>query len=862
MHNLRVHAALFAALLAGGVCSHAAAQDLIVDGTTITLGGNHTYVNVRVINGGHIRVPDFDGIDRVNTGNLQLVASSIFVDATSSIDARGSGYHTSRCADGGAPAAAPAGAGQGGCAVKDSGGGGAHFGNGGRGTKDCPATTCLFPRDFEEDCGNTLNGSGTSCTSTASCWNNDALPSVAGQAYRHSIYDVEFGASGGDKGCRDGDGFGGQPAVGGAGGGRIVLVALTPAGTGLVDIEGTVSAAGRRGCGTGNDSAGGGAGGSLFIVGDTVQAGPTALVTAAGGLGGDTSAGAVGSPDYQDCPAGAQTGGTCDDCGGGGGGGIISVQSTNAMLDYSARFDVRGAVGGTCAICQGEAGGGAGELQLTSAFVGEVCDGYDNDFNGVVDDGLPLLPCGMPSCVGGLPQTCPVPTCGVAGADTRPRLAVILDTSGSMLTDLSGLPTYGDGTVGHVGADANGDGIEGNDSKLFIAKSALFDVFAGYPEIDYALARYHQDESLNRSCQLAHWLECQSICCSYDDPRDNTPPAATPACSLDLGGSGTVASVNRVSTDGGECINYAGTCGPPQRGADFLVGFDHPQHQLLMWLDGTESNFDPSTTEGDYCNYASGGDCELRGTGPTPLAGALQSADAYMSPIRTCDTAAACRDYGVILLTDGAESCDGDPVGAATALYAKGIRTYVIGFSVLAGETAQLDAIAMAGSGGTLPAYIATDRVSLSAALADIVGNSLRIESCNGLDDNCNAQYDEGFPLYCDRVGGVTTVPNYTSPHPASACSDPGETRCDGFDDNCNGTVDEGSRCTATRRAIRRAICARTRARCATGSTTTATAWSTRAVSAAAACPRRRSATAWTTTVTAWWTRASRVRAG
>jgi len=823
MTRLRAFLALSTSLVVALAASSAGAQDLIVDGTTVTLGGRHTYVNVRVINGGRIRVPDFDGVDRVNTGNLELIASSIFVDASSSIDARGSGYRTVRCGDGGAPASFPAGAGQGGCAVKDSGGGGAHFGNGGRGTKDCPGAGCTFDHDYEEDCGNTLNGAGTSCTDTTSCWNYDALPTVAGQAYRHSIYDVEFGASGGDKGCRDGDGFGGQPGVGGAGGGRVVLVALTPGGTGLVDIQGTVSAAGRRGCGTGNDSGGGGAGGTLFIVGDNVRAGPSALVTAAGGLGGDTLAAVVGQPDYQDCPAGAQQGSTCDDCGGGGGGGIISVQSTTAMLDYRARFDVRGAVGGTCAICQGEAGGGAGELQLTSAFVGEVCDGYDNDFNGLVDDGLPLLSCGLPSCVGGLPQTCPAPTCGTSSNDTRPRLAVILDTSGSMLTDLAGLPTYGDGSIGHVGADANGDGIQGNDSKLFIAKSALFDVFAGYPEIDYALARYHQDESLNRSCQLAHWLECQSICCSYDDPRDNVAPAAIPACTLDLGGSGTVTPVNRVSTDGGECINYAGTCGPPQRGADFLVGFDHPQEQLLMWLDGSESNFIASSLEGDYCDFASGGDCELRGTGPTPLAGALQSADAYMSPIRACDSAAACRDYGVILLTDGAESCEGDPVGAASALYAKGITTYVIGFSVLPGETAQLDAIAMAGSGGMLPAYVATDRLSLSAALADIVGNSLRIEICNGLDDNCNGLYDEGFPLYCNRPAGVTTVPNYTSPHPASACTDPGETVCDGFDDNCNGLIDEGFTLTATSRDTRRWTCASTPARCATGSTTTAT---------------------------------------
>src|SRR5690606_17231033 len=145
------------------------------------------------------------------------------------------------------------------------------------------------------------------------------LPTVAGQGYRHSIYAIEFGAAGGDKGCRDG--WDPTPA-GGAGGGRIVLVALDGTATGSIQIDGRITAAGRRGCGSGNDSGGGGAGGSVLIVGDSVQVGPPAVVTAAGGLGGDTRSGAVGQPDYLDC-VGRQNGGTCDDCGGGGGGGII-----------------------------------------------------------------------------------------------------------------------------------------------------------------------------------------------------------------------------------------------------------------------------------------------------------------------------------------------------------------------------------------------------------------------------------------------------------------------------------------------------------------------------------------------------------
>ena len=51
--------------------------------------------------------------------------------------------------------------------------------------------------------------------------------------------------------------------------------------------------------------------------------------------------------------------------------------------------------------------------------------------------------------------------------------------------------------------------------------------------------------------------------------------------------------------------------------------------------------------------HAGGGDCELRGSGPTPLAGSLLAMEDYVGPIRDTDPAAACRGYSVILVTDG-----------------------------------------------------------------------------------------------------------------------------------------------------------------------------------------------------------------
>ena len=59
-------------------------------------------------------------------------------------------------------------------------------------------------------------------------------------------------------------------------------------------------------------------------------------------------------------------------------------------------------------------------------------------------------------------------------------------------------------------------------------------------------------------------------------------------------------------------------------------------------------------------------------------------------------------------------------------------------------------------------------------------------ESCNGRDDDCDGETDEGFTRYCD-------VPH---DHPErDLCVDPGETVCNGADDNCDGRTDEGFEC-------------------------------------------------------------------
>ena len=83
---------------------------------------------------------------------------------------------------------------------------------------------------------------------------------------------------------------------------------------------------------------------------------------------------------------------------------------------------------------------------------------------------------------------------------------------------------------------------------------------------------------------------------------------------------------------------------------------------------------------------------------------------------------------------------------------------------------------------GTHQAFFATDEAALSVAFSQIVANSFLLEVCDGVNNDCDNQIDEGFELYCDLDGGHTAE---------DLCVNPGDA-CDGTDDNCfAGTTDE-----------------------------------------------------------------------
>jgi MYXO-CTERM domain-containing protein len=370
----------------------------------------------------------------------------------------------------------------------------------------------------------------------------------------------------------------------------------------------------------------------------------------------------------------------------------------------------------------------------------------------------------------------------LAQAQVKPRIIFDVDTSGSMAWEACDPSTAGD--VDHANdcpgidvpciqcnADGCGDGLP-NDGRLWKVKNAMSQVVTAFGEVDFALARFH-GSPVTFGCKGGGWVGANAAC-------------------------------------------FGAPLGMGDNAADILVPFgDNNQTDMLEWMD-LQSNTPgpPSDTGCSLCPTCGGGcDKELRPTGATPVAGSIYSCNQYLDTVRSADPEAGCRPYGLIVLSDGQNNCadpatptDPDPTPEqAAAVCADGIPVHVIGF---ASPTIAnlLDAIADAGCGPACDdpdndgvpnclqtAILVDDETQLALAFADIIQGSIRVELCNGLDDDCDGLTDEDFVTLGSQCGKGRCSGTIccTSPTTVGCCApNPTCETCNRVDDDCDGILD------------------------------------------------------------------------
>ncbi len=221
-----------------GVPDDGCPPDLFLNGTSLSLSGNHTYDHVKLTNGAALAVNAFDGAPcspgsgTAGSGTLTIIARLVEVDATSSIQANAKGGGGTGCAESSTGT------------KNDSGAGGGHGGQGGNSAGGLLAAGAAYGMTTGATIHMGSNGS-TVVKANSSC-----------------------GASGTNPG--------------GVGGGLVKIAC------GKLQLQGTISADGGAGqsyTGSYLDGAGGGSGGGVLIQCDVVDF--SGLMKARGGAGGN-----------------------------------------------------------------------------------------------------------------------------------------------------------------------------------------------------------------------------------------------------------------------------------------------------------------------------------------------------------------------------------------------------------------------------------------------------------------------------------------------------------------------------------------------------------------------------------------------
>ncbi|HEY7375990.1 MAG TPA: MopE-related protein, partial [Polyangia bacterium] len=357
----------------------------------------------------------------------------------------------------------------------------------------------------------------------------------------------------------------------------------------------------------------------------------------------------------------------------------------------------------------------------------------------------------------------------------------------------------------------------------------------GTDEANFGLARFPQLENTNSTgCPAAHWSNGTTNNC-------NTSTTCT-AVSGNVGCKMTTHSNSAPETAYGN-----GTWFDNGIGQALMVPVTRAAAGLKP---GAPTDFDPTganvTSVYKWIDQSDSGGTGAGNTDPelrippqtnTPLGRSMFYSRLYFENyVYPMDPKKDCRQNILIIATDGAETCDQTPNNTVTdpdscaqtptntvtfnpvrqacltrhaAVGPKGVLVYILTDDGLSdADKATANQMAAAGGTGSAIFVTLTDTDAVKQKLVDIIAKAVPpAEVCDGIDNNCNGQIDEGVSNACRMCtagsgiaacGSFTIAPDVKT-DPDNVVAQNGGTahhcaveQCNCADDNCNGQIDEG----------------------------------------------------------------------
>ena len=364
--------------------------------------------------------------------------------------------------------------------------------------------------------------------------------------------------------------------------------------------------------------------------------------------------------------------------------------------------------------------------------------------------------------------------------DTSPRVMVIFDTSGSMLWNpVDSTNCQGDGTPAypHVLCEEPEDG-----SKLWFAKNALSTVIQQAATVQFGLMRYGQLEP--------------------GDPDFGSPAQSDPSRSAQYYRNGVVSPPNYDGMTNG-CgpadllvEPSANSRGPVLQWMDGVENY--PANKELR-----ANGFTPLTNSVETARDELGRIIAADPEGACRPYYVLLLTDGYQQCPGGVDEAAVRQE--LVSLAGGLRVLNVNGVrkdvrtfvigfGPGTA-HADGLDAMARAGGTAINAQGRPDLV-----NGT--AYQADDPAGLAGALESAVDEARPRELCDGEDNDCDGEVDEDFPNLgrpcsegrgeCGRDGIVTCSADGQGTDCSARAGDPGIEACNGQDDDCDGQIDEG----------------------------------------------------------------------